>query len=70
MSNENPPQPREMHTQAEAMCRKCGASVYVETIVERDGRPVERVVIGSFKQRLDSDGAPSGPVIPFCSTCQ
>lgn len=62
------PQPQKMETAAVARCNKCGVDVYVETIVEMDGKPVERIVTGSFRQALNSDGNPSGAVIPFC-TC-
>lgn len=60
-------QPRRQETACEAKCSKCGEVVYCETIVEVDGFPVERVVTGTFRQALDSDGNPSGPVIPFCN---
>jgi hypothetical protein len=55
-----------METSAAAVCRKCGAEVYTESIIEQDGVPVERIVSGTFRQALDPDGLPYGPVIPFC----
>jgi hypothetical protein len=60
------PQPRRMETAAVAKCHHCGAEVYVEALVEKEGVPVERVVRGSFRQALDNEGRPFGPVIPFC----
>lgn len=62
-------QPRQTETSALAACRQCGRVLYQETLVERHGTPVERIVCGSFRQALDADGAPTGPVIPFCN-CQ
>lgn len=59
-------QPRKTETAMVARCSRCGEEIYVETIVELRGKPVERVVVGRFKQSLDKLGVPSGPVIPFC----
>jgi hypothetical protein len=61
------PQPRKMETDAVAKCRHCGAEIYKETFLEIDGVPTERFVVGSFRQALDNDGRPFGPVIPFCN---
>jgi hypothetical protein len=61
------PQPRQMDTSAVARCRRCGSEVFSETIVEREGVAVERIVAGSFRQALDPDGSPYGPIIPFCN---
>lgn len=59
-------QPKRIETSAAAKCSKCQKEVYTETLVEKNGVLVERVVVGSFRQALDADGMPNGPVIPFC----
>ncbi len=61
------PQPRVMQTSAVARCNRCSATVYTETVVEEHGKPIERIVTGTFRQALDADGQPTGPVIPFCN---
>jgi hypothetical protein len=60
-------QPRKQHTTAEAVCKKCGKVLYSETLVEENGKFVERIVEGVFRQALNEDGEPTGPVIPFCN---
>ena len=66
MDSMNLQQPRAMHTDIELRCQRCGKTAYLETIREAEGVPVERTVTGSFRQALDPDGTPVGPVIPFC----
>lgn len=67
MESINLKQPKKTETSAVLRCSKCGKDLYTETIVESFGKPVERVVIGQFRQTLNSDGEPCGPVIPFCN---
>lgn len=66
MESATVPQPRRMETSMVAKCHECGKEVYVETIIEIDGQPAERIVSGTFRQSLDNAGLPSGAVIPFC----
>ena len=61
------PQPSKMETSMLAKCKVCGTVIYCESFVEQDGKPVERIVTGTFRQALNSDGEPVGPVIPFCN---
>lgn len=60
-------QPRRVETTAELRCTHCGALVYLEAVIDRDGTPVERHVTGTYRQALDPDGHPVGPVIPYCT---
>lgn len=62
-------QPRKTKTSVDARCRHCGAVVYAEIVTDELGVPVEREVRGQFRQALDAEGLPLGPVIPFC-TCK
>lgn len=63
--------PKKIETTTEAQCSHCGATCYSETIEEMfdsAGRIIERnrIVRGSFRQKLDVDGTPIGAVFPFC----
>lgn len=60
-------QPRRVEFSTVAKCSKCGKQVYVETIVEIEGKTVERIVTGTFRQSLDENGVPNGPETPFCN---
>lgn len=59
--------PPKVETSVELNCKACGKVVYTETIVEIKNVPVERIVQGTFRQSLDENGEPNGPVIPFCN---
>lgn len=53
-------------------CSKCGKTIYKETIVGILDKQTEeytytKYVQGNFKQSCDSEGIPSGAVIPFCN---
>lgn len=65
--NLNLQQPARTETSVVATCRHCGSEVYLETLIEELGVPVERITSGTARQTVDSDGNQTGPVVPFCN---
>lgn len=63
--------PRMMTDTLEAVCGKCGNIAYSERIVgvlnSDGGYDYHRKVSGGFTQKCDSEGVPTGPVIPKCN---
>lgn len=65
--------PRRITDGLTATCSTCSAAIYSELLIA-DLRPDgdyahRREVSGSFRQRTDTNGQPTGPVIPFCPHC-
>lgn len=63
--------PRIITDSVEAICAKCGQIAYNERIIgelQSDGAYAYRkVVTGGYTQKCDSEGIPTGPVIPKCN---
>lgn len=63
--------PRQLSEGYQCKCKHCGNAMYSEVFIAKlqdDGNYThERVVQGTFRQSVDPDGAPIGPVIPMCN---
>lgn len=64
-------QPKRITDGYDCTCPKCKKIFYTEEIIGElvsDGSyKYHRRVVGSFKQETNSEGIPTGPVIPVCS---
>lgn len=62
--------PRRISDSFDAVCGKCKQVAYRELIVgdlQPDGSyKHHKIVTGGFTQECDSEGVPTGPVIPKC----
>lgn len=74
MEATNSSPPRRITEASQFGCVKCHAVIFTETLsaeLECCGAyKHSRVVVGSFTQATDAEGTPTGPVIPFCPTCE
>lgn len=70
MEQTNSKPPRRIADTTECNC-KCGKQLYRETIIGElqadETYSFHREVVGSFKQQTNSEGIPTGPVIPMCN---
>lgn len=64
-------QPRRISDSVDAVCSKCKQAAYREEVIgdlQEDGTyKFQKRVTGCFVQGCDSEGIPTGPVVPKCN---